>query len=264
MLPVLSNGIPEFVSVHVLPRVDYGTQVVVEPATVADWELLEIYSNFMEEGGLLSQVSVVYPKQQLAIRIHGIDVVNIRVKQVTTRASSNTIDDVDSIWPDVSSTGNGLSKLSEEKNPLPQCVLLIQDTEMIVEPKARPRKESTEWLDPFQLIPSDLDWGASVDKLSTLTGRIPFHVDPGCVLVKTERWQFKTEWAQIMSEDSNQMRVVRVMTSSRVPKYTAGRSIASDFKDKFLQYAPSMTNNRSLISLMISLYFQLILPRLHC
>ena len=227
MLSDISNDIPDYVSVHALSRIDYGNRVLVEPATVEDWELLDIYSNLIEEGGLLSQVSVIYPTQHLAIRIDGVDRVKIRVSEVTTRECSNPENDVHQIWPDFSSDGSNFSNRPKEKKLLPQCVLLIQDTEIIVEPKTRLTRKNTPWLDPLRLIPSDADWGASFEKLSKTTGRDSFHVEPGCVLVEAEQWPFESEWAQIRSDNPNQMRIVRVMTSSRIPRNNAGTLIAS-------------------------------------
>jgi hypothetical protein len=232
MLSVISNNIPDFVSVHSLSCIDHGIRVFVEPATVEDWELLDIYSNLIEEGGLLSQVSVIYPNQHLAIRIDGIDRVKIRVKEVTTRVFSNQYV-VHPIWPDISPDGSSFSKRSLEKTLLPRCVLLIQDTEIIVEPKTRRRRKNNLWLDRFRLIPSDVDWGASFEKLSKTTGRSSFHVEPGCVLVRAEQWPFESEWAQIRTENPNRMRVVRVMTSSRIPRNNAGTSIASISQVRF-------------------------------
>lgn len=233
MISGTSNVLPKFVSVHALSRIDYGVRVLVEPATIEDWELLEIHSNFMEEGGILSQVSVIYPNQQLTIRVDGIDRVQILVKEVTTKASSMP-GDAHLIWPDISSYCSVFGEhsddtLSNSHNLQPQCVLLLRDTEMIIEPKTRPRTKNTPWLDPFRLIPSDVDWGSSFTKLSSLTGRGPFHVEPGCVLVKTEQWPFGSEWAQLRPENSNQIRVVRVITSSRIPRNHAVLFIGTRF-----------------------------------
>lgn len=227
MLSVISNHIPEFVTVHPLSRVGYGMRVLVEPATVEDWELLEIYSDFMEKGGLLSQVSVIYPKQQLTIRIDGNDRVKIRVKEITTLSSLNLGNVASSVWPDISSEGSTFGKRTQDGSSLPQCVLLIEDTEMIVEPKTRQRKKNVPWLHPFRLIPSDFDWGSSFKNLSKITGRSSFYVDPGCVLVNTEQWPFESEWAQLRPENSDQMRVVRVMNSSRVPRHNAALFIGT-------------------------------------
>lgn len=246
LISVVSSDIPEFISVHALSRIDYGVRVLVEPATVEDWELIEIYSNLMEEGGLLSQVSVIYPDQHLTLCVDGMDRVNIRINQVTTRNSSNPGDDENPIWPEISLNSSDFSIGSGTKNSSPQCVLLVQDTEMIVEPKTRPRKKMISWLDPLRVIPSDLDWGLSFDKLSTLTGRGPFSVDPGCVLLKTEQWPFETEWAQIRSQDSKQIRIVRIMTSSRIPRNSAGTPITSYFQSKFRFDFTSNTNLRYL------------------
>ena len=222
MLSDLSSGVPDFVSVHALTRVDYGMRVLVEPATVEDWELLEIYGAFIEDGGLLSQVSLVYPFQKLTLRIGGMDRATIRVTEIFTGAFSGPGNDVPLVWPDVSSKGSG-GNGSNEYNSSPKCALLIQDTEIVVKPKTRSKKKIPSWSDPFRLIPSDADWGESFGKLTMLTGRGSFHVDPGCVLIKTEQWPFQSIWAQIKSDRSNQISVVRVVTSSRIPPQNAGK-----------------------------------------
>ena len=227
----VDDSVPEFVSVYALSRIEYAAQVLVEPVSVEDWELLEIYSNLMEEGGLLRQVSVIYPEQTLQLRVDGIDRVNIRVKEVKTQDSPDPGNDENSIWPDLPS-----NQRSTEKNSSPKCVLLIQDTEMIVEPKTRQQKKDPSWSNPFRLIPSDFDWGVSLAKLSSLTGRDAFHVGPGCVLVKTEEWPFDTEWARIKSNDSDETRVVTIMTSPEVPRSSAGMSIACYFRIFYLDW----------------------------
>jgi len=227
MLSRISHNVPDFVSVYVLSSVGYATQVLVEPATVEDWELLEIYGDFMEGGGLLSQVSMVYPNQSLTVRVGGgMDRVQIRVTEVTSASSLSLGNDVPSIWPDISSASSSSSSRSGEvgeDNTNLLCVLLVQDTEVIVAPKTRPIKKTIPWLSPLRLIPSDTDWGASFEKLSKLTEREDFHVEPGCVLVHSDQWPSDSKWAQIKTNDptSNQMRVVRVTTSPRIPRHDA-------------------------------------------
>mmetsp|Transcript_120792 Transcript_120792/g.246818 ORF Transcript_120792/g.246818 Transcript_120792/m.246818 type:complete len:888 (+) Transcript_120792:15-2678(+) len=144
----------------------------------------------------------------------------IRVTEIFTGAFSGPGNDVPLVWPDVSSKGSG-GNGSNEYNSSPKCALLIQDTEIVVKPKTRSKKKIPSWSDPFRLIPSDADWGESFGKLTMLTGRGSFHVDPGCVLIKTEQWPFQSIWAQIKSDRSNQISVVRVVTSSRIPPQNA-------------------------------------------
>ena len=225
MLSAVTNDLPEYVSVRALSRIDYGMRVLVEPATVNDWELLEIYSTFVEDGGLLSQISVVYPNQNLTIKIGELDKVNIRVKEIKARVSWNQEIAALSVWPTTSSDDIDLSSFSLERYSPPQCVLLIEDTEMVVEPKTRPKEKVISWSDPLRLIPSDAEWGSSYKTLSSITGRGSFHVEPGCVVVEPGQWPFESEWAQIRSEDSNELKLVRVTTNSQIPRNNAGTPI---------------------------------------
>lgn len=59
-------------SVRVQPmhRVQNATRIHVEPLSSADWEILEVDANYFEGGGLLSQVSVVFPGQILPLVVH--------------------------------------------------------------------------------------------------------------------------------------------------------------------------------------------------
>jgi len=66
------------VSVHAIHKIANAGSIQIEPLTVSDWELIEINSEFLEDGGLLSQVSVVYPNQILRLMLSP-DFVNVRV-----------------------------------------------------------------------------------------------------------------------------------------------------------------------------------------
>ena len=53
---------------------------MVEPVTVEDWELLQLDAAWLEGGGLLRQVSLVYPNQVVPLRLsNGSDLVRVRV-----------------------------------------------------------------------------------------------------------------------------------------------------------------------------------------
>jgi len=157
--------------------------------------------------------------------VGGVDRVQIMVNEVTTRSSSSPqINAPSSIWPDISVGDDSYSSVflkGDETSP--RCALLIQDTEVIVSPKTRSRKKKIPWSRPLRLIPGDSDWGASLEKLSSLTKRKSFHVEPGFVLVHTDQWKFEIKWAQIKADDSdsNETRVVGVRTSSRIPQNNA-------------------------------------------
>lgn len=78
----LSAGtVPEGVT-HVvvtpLSSIQDAVTVTVEPLTVCDWESIEVYAEALEDGGLLQQVTIVYPNQVLALRV-GSEMVRVRV-----------------------------------------------------------------------------------------------------------------------------------------------------------------------------------------
>mmetsp|Transcript_15130 Transcript_15130/g.42077 ORF Transcript_15130/g.42077 Transcript_15130/m.42077 type:complete len:1083 (+) Transcript_15130:113-3361(+) len=223
MISGISQDIPEFVSVYPLANVEYAVSVLVEPVSVEDWELLEIYGDFMENGGLLKQVSVIYRNQLLTLRVGKVDRVRIKVIEATARASASPKCDGSSIWPDISLDDSYSSIASNTDDTPQQFVLLIEDTEVIVSPKARSRKKNNPWSHPLRLIPCDSEWGTSLKKLSSLANRESIYVEPGFVLVHTDLWQFETKWAQVKPDNYNskQTRVVGVETSFRIPRENA-------------------------------------------
>lgn len=59
----------QFVYVRALSSIVYATDVTLEPLTVEDWDLIDIYSEWFEQGGLLQQVSVIYINQILSLQV---------------------------------------------------------------------------------------------------------------------------------------------------------------------------------------------------
>jgi len=56
-----------------------ASTVEVEPSTLAEWEILECHAQFLEEGGLLNQVSVLYLGQIARLHVPGGGVVRLKV-----------------------------------------------------------------------------------------------------------------------------------------------------------------------------------------
>jgi hypothetical protein len=125
------QNLPSVVTVQAHSEIPVCTKLLVEPVSVEDWELLEVHSQELELGGLLQQVSVVFANQRLSLQLER-DSVEVVVKETFTMEES-------SIWP------------TTRECEAPPCVLLVQDTEVIVEPKPRPPSE--RWSTP------PLRWG---------------------------------------------------------------------------------------------------------
>ena len=202
--------------------------MLVDPLTTEDWELLEIDSEAMEEGGLLNQISVVYLNQILELSIgKSNDLVRMKVKEIEAGSLTTT---KSSIWPEVV-TAALLSSGEDDKtmSTKPPCVLMMQDTEVVITPKQRTSKKTMSWSSPLRLIPSDEDWGVAVQVLSEIADVKSFSAAPSCVLVNADHWPYKTMWARIKADKSNGKnvleRVVRVVTSSSVPMDHSGTSL---------------------------------------
>jgi hypothetical protein len=212
---------PSFVTVQALPRVEYGVRVEVEPLTTEDWELLEVHCEDMERGDLLSQVSVVYPKQILSFCVgdHN-DKVKVLVKDVQSASSSSD----SSIWPDVVKP-EGCTSSCDELSSTPSCVLLVQNTQVVVLPKPKSGKKMPSWTPPLRLIPSDVEWGDALSVLLGISNVETFSVEPCSVLVNAEQWPHKSEWSRVKSaKTQSPERRVRVVTSAAIPLDHAGMS----------------------------------------
>jgi hypothetical protein len=232
-----SSILPEYVSVCALSKVQHATKVLVQPLTTEDWELMEMHSEGMELGGWLQQVSLVYTKQKLSLRVGtiGRDCVHLIVSEAVGNSGNYGIETHDSVG----------SRWTSESVEAP-CVLLVQDTEVIVKPKPRPSKKSISWSIPLRLIPCHLDWSQCLSNtVSRMTNYAddcqPLVADAGCILVNTDVWTFETDWARIIPElttTEKSERIVRVVKSSRVSMDDAG------------------TLKKFLILIFVSTYFQ--------
>jgi hypothetical protein len=214
-----TNNTPSFVSVRALSRVECGTRVDVEPLTTEDWELLEVHAEDVERGDLLSQVSVVYAHQILSLYVGNQgDKVKIRVKAVQTASSMSD----SSIWPDVVNPDRYTSN-SEESRTAPSCVLLVQNTRMIVLPKPKHVKKMPTWTSPLRLIPSEVEWGEALDILLRISDVQSFHCEPWAVLVNAEQWPHNSEWSRVKpARAKSTERNLRVVVSTIIPLGHAG------------------------------------------
>ena len=105
------------VTVGALPSVEHAAQLLVEPVTFEDWELLQMNAAWLEGGGLLNQISIVYPNQVVPLLLsNGSDRAHARVL-------SGPNFDRKSSW------------LKEHSNC--PCLCLLAETEIVIQPKLR-------------------------------------------------------------------------------------------------------------------------------
>jgi Peroxisome biogenesis factor 1, N-terminal len=136
----------ESVSLVALPFISDVDRLTVEPVTTSDWEILELYSDVLENGSLLSQVSVVYPGQVLRLSVGG----------------------------------NSYACLRVDPN-LAGCHRLVADTEIIVVPK--PRRKAPTPSPPLRLVGTLDDWSNAMTQLAAKADISLLAVSPGTMLI---------------------------------------------------------------------------------
>ena len=144
VIPAIFVG--DLISLIALPFISDVDQLTVEPVTTNDWELLELYSEVLENGSLLSQVSVVYPGQILRLSVGGNNYACVRVD------------------PD-----------------LQDCCRLLADTEIVVVPK--PRRKVPSPSPPLRLVGTLNDWSHAMTQLAAVSGISLLEVSPGTMLI---------------------------------------------------------------------------------
>ena len=118
--------------------------------------------------------------------------------------------------------------------------MLMQNTEVVITPKPRPRRKQSLWSKPLQLIPSDEDWGSAFEFLFRNSDSDYGRIDPGCIVVSELFWEFDSEWATIRKAVStnaskkesdrpgSETTLVRIVRSRTVPPAKAGTKITEN------------------------------------
>jgi hypothetical protein len=146
------------VNVYALPHIQNARSIYIEPLSTSSWELMEIYAQEMEDGIVLSQISVVYPGQVFSL-VLGSDRVFVRVLKDGFTAAD----------------GHASSKENKDEEGCDlQCLRLVADTEVIVRPKSRKddadakskTKEDIEFpaSHPIKILPSEVDFSTEMKR----------------------------------------------------------------------------------------------------
>ena len=141
----VQKNLPMILDVDVQPlcQVKDADAIYLEPLTTNDWELIEIFAQELEEGLLLSQVSIVYPDQVLPLRV-GTDTVYLRVSQQGFSLKNGLLED--------------------------ECLRLVSESEVVISPKPRNCVDSagstTYSLSvPLRVIPTEADFSTDMKRL---------------------------------------------------------------------------------------------------
>jgi len=156
-----SSSEPVVVSVRSIPYVPVAKQVTVEPLSTSDWEMIEMEASVLEDGGLLNQVTIVYPGQILPLRLIP-PKKNKLSRRVEAAAWVKVIgdglsdDEIDTDG-DSNSSSNTVDA-NAESNYSVKCYRLMAETEVVVIPKSRikdPKSDTSTQIDDVPLnLPS--------------------------------------------------------------------------------------------------------------
>lgn len=221
-------------SVRPLSNVPIAEQVTFEPLSTSDWELIEMEASVLEDGGLLNQITIVYPGQVFPLRLvspgesysGGLESAAwIKVVAEDGFASSSVqydCDETDSMF-----TSDTDSSQSEFCGALYDCLRLMAETEVSVIPKprlkdedendSRGEKDSTESDDPVYAYSCPL----RVQSTLPSGGTMPLF---GCVYVHSStlkqlpgyQQMFETELSR--SENGSNLPSAVVLLSKWDPK----------------------------------------------
>ena len=159
-------------SVRAVPYVPVAKQVTFEPLTISDWEMIEMEASILEDGGLLNQITVVYPGQILPLRLIPMQSeLNRSFERMETDAWIKVVEDhsvADEGLTDSESDSDLSFECGDEKEQsTTPCVRLMAETEVVVIPK--PRVKETENIEveseplnppsqPFRVQPTAIDY----------------------------------------------------------------------------------------------------------
>mmetsp|Transcript_13136 Transcript_13136/g.19887 ORF Transcript_13136/g.19887 Transcript_13136/m.19887 type:complete len:1198 (-) Transcript_13136:37-3630(-) len=191
------------VDVQALHDIRDANAVYLEPLTVTDWELIEIFAQELEAGLLLSQISVVYPDQLLPLVLgKSKDIAHVRVLEKGFSLS----DDLSSY------SGRNCN----------ECLRLVSESRVIISPK--PREQEGKMSDgvsssysmsvPIRVHPTANDFSKDMiklfDKVNLHTGSpaslipcpppLSAWMHPKTLSLKLEGW---TEESMLVDESVN-------------------------------------------------------------
>jgi hypothetical protein len=193
-----------------------AASIQLEPLSSSDWELLEIYSSDLENGGLLRQISIVYPNQLLTLTL-GRDVVHVRV---LSQGFMSVLSDHNHRQQHQQTSHDGKKNIMNQDYPT--CLRLIADTQVIITPKPRnPHRPQLE-------IPQELRTGC----------RKRLRVQP-----------------HMEHFNPKMMEIHAVCTSSRSPFFAKGlhqQDAKKCFQDQTAYHQPSRMTDKSQLGPSIS------------
>eukprot|EP00977_Amphora_coffeiformis_P021796 scaffold9936_cov156-Amphora_coffeaeformis.AAC.3 len=208
--------------IRAVPQVKAAKEVTVEALSAEDWTRIQHYSEWLEDGGFLRQVSLVYAGQEIRVHLPDDSVVWVRTLRVDKEA-----DDASTmiLWPEDADDDH------HHQSNETLCRRILADTELVLLPATVEGGNNTpETI--FRLQTAFQDYSLSMQKLYTRLGQVPELVScsNGTVVLHPESWCVESPYCNISivgesSEGFLKSYNVRVEVSEHVKKDCIGKSL---------------------------------------
>ena len=175
--------------IRVMPLVKAAKEVTVEALSAHDWARIQQYSNWLEDGGFLRQISLVYVDQDICVHLPDDSVVCVRTLHVDKEhAASKTI------WPDDSDHHHD-DKWSNESF----CRRVLEDTELVLLPASTEDGNDAPTQTAFRLQADLHDYSSSMQQLYTRLGQVPHLVScsHGTAVLHPENWRAENPYGNL-------------------------------------------------------------------
>ncbi|GKY97901.1 hypothetical protein MPSEU_000748100 [Mayamaea pseudoterrestris] len=218
---IASCDLASMVQVRVLPVAPpTASSLSIQALSMQDYLRLSQAAEWLEEGGLLKQVSIVYPNQLLSLRMDDVTVIQVRVlsnQEIASDGHGGTIWEEDQAVQEAneghcSSLDQCAVTVSTKAQPLPfNCWRLAASTDLTVLPPA-PQAGPLNGLQ-CRLYPSKLDYSC--------VASLPSSVPQGCALVNSRLYERLCEKAAFTCEEG-----ARPFESLQQPSYIRITAVA--------------------------------------
>ena len=197
--------------IRVVSRVQTAKEVTVETVSAQDWTRIRQYSDWLEEGGFLRQVSLVYADQEISVRLPDDSVARVRILNIDKETNGT------SIWPH-----------DDDYTNETMCRRILADTELVLLPAAA-AEDNTDTT--FRLQAALEEYSLSMQQLYTRLDESPTRVccSGGTAVLHPDDWPGESPYGSISivgesAEGCLKGYMVRVEVSEYVKKNYIGKS----------------------------------------
>ena len=175
-----------------MPHVKAAKEVTVEALSNQDWALIQQYSEWLENGGFLQQVSLVYTLQEIAIQLPHDSVAWVRTVHVDKEHDTSKM-----IWPDDDDDHENDDDGEHSHETMYRRILA--DTELVLLPAPTDNGNNDATVTTFRLQPALEEYSLSMQQLYGKLGGLPGLVpcSYGTIVLHPRNWHAENQYGNI-------------------------------------------------------------------